>query len=509
MHYIKVLNKFQSSLSVNDKIKIFIDILNSQSLRSSKSTQLTALEKKFVETIFKTVFNQKKYQLRLAKILNNSFSAFNQASRENKYFFLLQMLMKHNVKVNFNHYAKKPNVIATTLFHIINKTNHSNKTKLDLYKKLFSYISKQVNVSELYYYKNSSSEKIPFLNYFLNHNGSYNEFIYYICLNHKSFGFEIKDSLFLKSIITHNKENFEDFKVELINSLPIDYIKNSSPKAYQEGGWNYCAKELILYYCKEKTIKKLLEKNPKIFDIDENSLVNNQISSAVILENYYLTLNFKLTLLEKFSIKRLPVISIYLAILNEEKMNIEKANNFINYCLNHFETFKENNQFENLNHLLCCFRQWQNPLILKNIILKEKLPHIMNKYGYYPIHFLASYAICEFNPPKIDDIIQLLKDFKNENVDLNTLTKKGNNALHIALRLQKPALFIKELLLSGVSVSHMNKYGKTPYEYFKNYRFGDKEKLKSLFQTYYEKEKLEKEVLNDAIFIKEKKVKKI
>jgi hypothetical protein len=501
MHYIKVLNKFQNHLSNNDKIRIFIDFLTTSNLGETKPS---VDEKKFINHVCQKVFSQNKYQTRLAKIIHYMFTTCNQRFRESKYYFVLKCLIANKVKLDFNYQYKESTSLATALFHIASKVGGTNtKNRIDLYKNLFSFIAKQSDVTKLYYYQ--ANDKTPFLNYFLNNvHGTYYELIYYVCVQHKSFGFELKDSEFLDAIIAFNHPEFEECKIDLLTDLPIEYITHSEKRMHSNDIFNfsYSTLDTLLYFCKEKTLKKLMELRPKIFDYQE-------INTIMILENHRLSLAFKTHLIEKFQVKRAPIASVYLATLNEEKMSEEKARNFIQYCESNLEIFKEENQFENLNHLLCMFREWLNPFVLKNIILNQKLPHLENKYGYYPIHFLASYSTCQYNPPKMDDIIHILRKLKENQVDLNSMTKSGNNALHIALRLQKPPLFIKELLLADVKVCIKNKYGKTAFDYFKNYRFKDKEKLNSLFTSYYEKEKLETQIANDKIFIEEKKVKKI
>lgn len=500
MHYIKVLNKFQSNLSSNDKIRIFIDFLTTSNLNKSKPT---VDEKQFINHVCKTVFNQSKYQSRLAKIIHYMFSTCNQHLRESKYYFILKSFIENKVVLNLNYQYKGGMSLATALFHIASKIVNHAKNRFELYKNLFAFVAKQSDVTKLYYVQ--GNEKTPFLNYFLNNvHGTYYELIYYVCIHHKSFNFELKDSEFLDAIIAFNHIDFEECKIDLILDLPIEYITTSQKRVHGNDlfSFAYSTLETLLYFCKEKTLRKLMEIKPKIFEYQD-------INPIMILENHRLSLYFKTELIEKFQIKTAPIASVYLATLNEEKMTEQKAKTFIDYCEEKLEIYKEDNQFENLNHLLCMFRQWLNPFILKNIILNKKQPHVANKYGYYPIHLLASYSTCQYSPPKMDDIIHVLKKLKEENVDINSTTKSGNNALHIALRLQKPPLFIKELLLADIKTSTKNKYGKTAYDYFKNYRFKDKEKLNTLFITYYEKEKLEIQIVNDKVLVEEKKVKKI
>lgn len=500
MHYIKVLNKFKNSLSNNDKIRIFIDYLENSIINRAKPN---ADEKEFLNHVCQTIFTQKKYQTRLAKILSYVFQTCHHNNRESKYAYLIKCFIDNEVKIDFNHQFKdKSASVATAIFYIANQVFAKQKNKLLLFQDLFKLISQQKNIDTLYYY--SLKERLPFLAYFFDVSISdYCEFICHIALNHKKYNFELKDSFFIKSIIGCASDEFEQYKIKILTQLPLHYITESKKDAYSDGpyGFTYNALDAIFCFCDEKTIQSLFELKPNLFN-------GQSVDPLIILENIKLSLNYKLKLLEKFNIKKISLNSIYLAPLNEEKKTQEKVEDFINHCVDNFEVYTEVSQFENLNHLLCYYRQDANPYVLRNIILRQQLPHVANKYGYYPIHLLASYSTCYFNPPKLDEIINILKELKKQNVNLNSTTKKGNNALHIALRLQKPPLFIKELLLSGVEVATPNQFGKTAYDYFLKYRYSDKEILKNLFQTYYEKQKFEKEIVNDNTII-EKKSKKI
>lgn len=514
MNLIKIINERKSDYSEREKIRILIDIAS-----FSLDTKIKIFQSsdflEFFEHLIKTVFNKKEHQIKLSKILMHLLdepTCFPQSH------ILFEIILKHNPKFHLNHCTTEINNnmnLASRLLMFIK--SYEKEKQLNIYKKTLKMFSSQCDINQLYFVdiqnkyraKQEGNSKINLISFIFEVLGS-PSLVMHILLNADKYNIDLVahscDELGNILWQDDNKKN-EKYIKTMIKKLPLSFFAKTFSYSLKDKSRVTNVYTLFLYYLKPSLIDYFFQCRPEVI-----SFYQNKLDLFYVIANPKSNLKIKKELLEKLITPTNQEISevmffnsLSYALKNQESDIDQKE--FIGFCEKSLLIKKLMIKDEKTsNHILCDFHYFANPKNIKDKILPLNEAHIPNSLGFYPLHYLVSYnkhiSINSILPTMID----LIKSFKEKNIDLNCQTKKGNTPLHMAFKLNAHPTLIKELLLSGAKTTIKNKYGKTPFDY--SFKFNKLGEIEDLINSTHEKEEFEKLIVNEAV-MSSKLIKKI
>lgn len=502
MKVLDIINNHFSKLNSNEKHSLLIDLAKNITIEKTLNIQQKQI-KLFAKILKDKKLNINKQQ-RLSKILL-SLLINAQKSTDNMKSSMLDALLKIKPEINFNYYSPKHNtLLAIALFEVINKTTLKEEKKLSYYKKLMKWISSKEDVNRMYFLDNRYvSYKMEFLSYFVDRVKSYKNLVYHLIMHTQNYKINlVSNGNYFLRMLFWNFDNEKD-----IVKFRKKVIKNLSDSVYfQEFYFSLVDDKqqtllsCLMLFSELSTLSYILETKTDLIKKEKDTLL-------CILYNHKLSMEDKKTLLLKYKdlMSEIKLWDILESITKLAQNSEENILDYINFLKQHFIVTNKLEKDESFNSY--CYTNYvscNNLVIIEKIV--SQLPpslqaHKANKSGRFPLHNLISYEKA-INKTMLPQVIEIIKNFKQKEVNFNTQTQKGNTPLHIALKLNQSALLIKELILSGSSLFIRNKYGKTPYDYAKKYKYYNS--LQDFIEASYEKEKLNQLVSNDAIMNEKK-----
>lgn len=503
MNLIKLAHQKIESYTEHEKILILLDMVKNYDL-FIKQNEVDTLN--IFKHILIHVFNQKKHETKLAKILVPLL--LKMLSNSSICIKIMDMILSIKPQVNFFFFSKKYKInIAVAFFETVKKTaNLKAIQKLAYYKKLLKWISQKTPITELSYLS-SNNEKEEFLNHFVNREvKGYENIIYHIALNTQQYNIDlmINNNHFFRYLFWNYDDDKTVIKLrkKIIKNLPVSFFDQNFifSKSDKE---NCSIFDFLCYFSEPSTVDYLFTERPELFN-------QFKLNPEAIIRNQKLSLDYKKELLSTFSNFKSEFKFIVLIACFKRcsvKLSQKDMIDFFNFCQEKFLI-----TYTNLDKLLPTHSMCSLNYVAKyNLIEIEKFitflgltSHEKDGKDNFPLHYLASYSL-DIKSDNIDEVIELVKTFKEKKINFNCTNKLKNTPLHLALKLNKPALFIQELLLAGARLNQKNKFGKTPYEYTKKYKYLSE--IAPLIQSIYEKEKLEKIIENDNVLNLPKKQK--
>jgi hypothetical protein len=501
MNVLKIINNHFDSLTRNEKLSLLIDVARA-TLAKKRKEEHSLIFSKVLEESMKNIFPSE----RLSKVLL-SLLMYCQNTNDSFKLYLIDTLLKIKPNINFNYYSPKYNLIlGLVLFETIRKTQLKEAKKLDYYKKLLKWISKKEKIENLFFIDNRDNTfKLEFIAFFVfsfdNHD--YSSLIYHMAIHHQKYNINLINNhncffriLFWnysnnKKVIALRKKIIKNLPDKLLKEQFIYSLKNKEPSTLLD---------CLILFSEPSNLNYLLE-NKKHLITEEESIFN-------LIVNFKLNFEEKKAFLLRYKniIKMLPLTIIIEAIKRMSQQTEENCLDFFNFCQNNFTItyeLKKNNTF---HHLYCStnYVSYHNLDFIEKMLstLNLDLTHKPNQLGQYPLHNLINYDSIEKENIEIS-IQKVIKKLKQNHVDFNCQTTKGNTPLHIAIKAKRSSFIIKELILCGSSLLIKNKYDKTPYDYIKKYPYYSE--LENFVNATYEKEMFENLIVNDETMKNPKK----
>jgi hypothetical protein len=419
---------------------------------------------------------------RVAKILTYFCNAHNQKnyiSASNKYVNVLFKILD-NVEIDLTHQGRHMPLIESML-HLIENSPNKMDDKMLLMAKFFKKISSKTNINQLKVNSNEKGKLMPFIEYFLDINQP-TEIIHILFKNYKQYQIDFTENnmYFLRHIVAHfhNAERLTT-KERMFSLLDVDLLTEK-----------FSIHESI-HHTTQLFNRVLINSNFKfieyVMDNHEAVIKKTEIHSSDIMRNPFLNVNEKVQLLNEFKCKELIQYDLFYSLLISHENNEDNIKTFLTHC---YKNYNINHILDNeLNHLICDYNMLNNPNFLEPFILTMNIEHLPNTNQDYPIHVLLKNN--HFEAKKAT--IRLLNYFKDKGVNLHTLDKEGNNALHLALNTHQNNEVIQFLIDEQISLSQKNKAGIQPYSYLIKKSNLDNSLLEKA-TSYYEKEILDNQI---------------
>lgn len=487
MNYIHILNRVKGNFSHNDKMRTFLAFINSIKTQGSISED----EKKLVDDLVDSLFLTPTYSIRLAKIINHLALNFMDYFSLNKLEYLFDVLISKKAMINFNHIGKDSDTTGSSIFHLLylveKNKDLDEENRGELFKDALTWISQTSDINTLFY----SYKKIPLINYFLNHRSDYfHSLIFHISTHHEQYHLDLMrcNNLYYRDLFFYTNSNNEE-----VITLRQKIIQAWSKKDFEQTFfYDLISKdignnaEIVLYYNDEKTVQLAVDCHPDVF-------LEKSFDPLVILQNNYLSLKTKLSLLDKLASRTIPVkiTTLYAGLYSKDKTKILQKQ-LIDFCMTNLNMTLENKKGTNLFHII---HANQDLTYIKQYIKKHHIKPSINNLGRSSLHYLA----LDIYDGSIEaNVIEKMNYFLDSGVNIDWQTHKGNTALLCALAIDCPQYYIKALIEKGASLLIQNKYGKTPYDYFLKYKKFYELDDDNNFVIYVEKQYLEQLTQNST-----------